>query len=70
MGSAVKPVPEGTHTITPGMIVNGAAEAIAYYKVPDRVEIRSEPLPRNASGKVMKHVLAGTEASGFTDDES
>jgi acyl-CoA synthetase (AMP-forming)/AMP-acid ligase II len=46
------------------------AEAIAYYKVPDRVEIRSEPLPRNASGKVMKHVLAGTEASGFTDDES
>ena len=25
------------------------------------IEIRTEPLPRNASGKIMKHVLAGAE---------
>ena len=33
--------------------------ALAYYKVPEFVEIRDEPLPRNATGKVMKHVLTG-----------
>lgn len=45
------------------------AEALAYYKVPDRVEVRTEPLPRNASGKVMKHVLAGTSTSGFAEED-
>jgi len=35
------------------------AGALAYYKVPTHVEIRSEALPRNATGKVLKHVLAG-----------
>jgi len=29
---AVKPVPEGYHTATPYLIVNGAAQAIEYYK--------------------------------------
>ncbi|MEO8693118.1 MAG: class I adenylate-forming enzyme family protein [Acidimicrobiales bacterium] len=32
---------------------------LAYYKVPEFWEIRDEPLPRNATGKVMKHVLTG-----------
>jgi acyl-CoA synthetase (AMP-forming)/AMP-acid ligase II len=35
------------------------AEALASYKVPARVTVRSDPFPRTASGKVMKHVLAG-----------
>ncbi len=30
------------------------ATALAYYKVPSKWELRREPLPRNASGKVMK----------------
>ncbi|NNL68203.1 MAG: acyl--CoA ligase, partial [Myxococcales bacterium] len=34
-------------------------ETLAYYKVPAHVEARDEPLPRNASGKVLKQVLAG-----------
>jgi acyl-coenzyme A synthetase/AMP-(fatty) acid ligase len=29
--------------------------------VPAVIEVTSEPLPRTASGKVMKHVLAGAE---------
>lgn len=29
---AVKPVPEGYHTVTPYLIVNGAAKAIDFYK--------------------------------------
>jgi len=37
------------------------AVELAYYKVPAVIEIRDEPLPRTASGKVMKHVLAGAE---------
>ncbi|MCI0488550.1 MAG: VOC family protein [Blastocatellia bacterium] len=32
MSSEVKPIPEGFHTITPGLIVNDAAGAIEFYK--------------------------------------
>jgi len=32
---------------------------LAAFKVPTRWELRDEPLPRNAAGKVMRHVLAG-----------
>jgi acyl-CoA synthetase (AMP-forming)/AMP-acid ligase II len=34
-----------------------AAERIADHKVPQYVQVRSEPLPRNAAGKVLKHTL-------------
>jgi acyl-CoA synthetase (AMP-forming)/AMP-acid ligase II len=44
------------------------AEALASYKVPAYIEVRAEPLPRNATGKVMKHVLAGESGSGFVDE--
>jgi acyl-CoA synthetase (AMP-forming)/AMP-acid ligase II len=43
-------------------------EALASYKVPTHVEIRTEPLPRNATGKVMKHVLAGEGENTFVED--
>ena len=43
------------------------AERLAYFKVPAHVEIRSEALPRNASGKVLKHVLTG-EPNPFVED--
>ncbi|RMF17633.1 MAG: long-chain fatty acid--CoA ligase [Candidatus Dadabacteria bacterium] len=33
------------------------AETLAYFKVPTHWEIRNEPLPRNAVGKVLKHEL-------------
>jgi acyl-CoA synthetase (AMP-forming)/AMP-acid ligase II len=32
-------------------------ETLAYFKVPSQWELRSEPLPRNASGKVLKYLL-------------
>jgi acyl-CoA synthetase (AMP-forming)/AMP-acid ligase II len=32
-------------------------EALAYYKVPAHWEVRAEPLPRNAGGKIMKRSL-------------
>jgi len=44
------------------------AEKLAYYKVPAYVELRSEPLPRNATGKVMKHVLTGEAENTFVEE--
>jgi acyl-CoA synthetase (AMP-forming)/AMP-acid ligase II len=44
------------------------AERLAYYKVPAHWELRAEPLPRTASGKVMKHVLRGTSENPFVDE--
>jgi long-chain acyl-CoA synthetase len=43
------------------------AGALAAYKVPAYVELRSTALPRNASGKVMKHVLMDAD-SGFIEE--
>jgi long-chain acyl-CoA synthetase len=45
-----------------------AADTLAYFKVPEIIEIRKEPLPRNATGKVMKHVLAGQGENTFVED--
>jgi acyl-CoA synthetase (AMP-forming)/AMP-acid ligase II len=44
------------------------AEKLAYFKVPAYFEIRAEPLPRNATGKVMKHVLAGEAENSFVEE--
>jgi acyl-coenzyme A synthetase/AMP-(fatty) acid ligase len=41
------------------------ADALAYYKVPAHWEVRRVPLPRNAAGKVMKHVLLGDADDPF-----
>ena len=45
-----------------------AAATLAYFKVPEIIEIRTEPLPRNATGKVMKHVLSGLGKNTFVED--
>jgi acyl-CoA synthetase (AMP-forming)/AMP-acid ligase II len=45
------------------------AETLAYYKVPAEFEIRTEPLPRNATGKVMKHVIATNATAGMVADD-
>jgi len=45
------------------------AEKLAYYKVPAHWEIRRAPLPRNAVGKIMKHLLREGARSPFTEDE-
>jgi acyl-CoA synthetase (AMP-forming)/AMP-acid ligase II len=43
------------------------AERLAHFKVPTHVEFRREPLPRNAAGKVLKHVLTG-EPNPFAEE--
>ncbi len=44
------------------------AESLASYKVPATVEIRTDPLPRTATGKVMKQVVAGDAESTFVEE--
>jgi long-chain acyl-CoA synthetase len=44
------------------------AETLASYKVPSVVEVRTEPLPRTATGKVMKQVLAGDVENTFVEE--
>ncbi len=43
-------------------------ETLAYYKVPSTVELRWEPLPRNATGKVLKPVLLGEAENTFEEE--
>ncbi len=45
----------------PEVLAAWVGDALAAFKVPAHWEIRDEPLPRNATGKVLKHVLTGAE---------
>jgi acyl-CoA synthetase (AMP-forming)/AMP-acid ligase II len=45
-----------------------AAASLAYFKVPEFIEIQTKPLPRNATGKVMKHVLSGQGENTFVEE--
>ncbi len=44
------------------------ADALAYYKVPSRWEMRERPLPRNATGKVLKNALRDPQDSMFIEE--
>jgi long-chain acyl-CoA synthetase len=56
-------------TLEPEVLIGFCAETLSSYKVPSVVEIRTTPLPRNATGKVMKHVIAGTAANAFVEED-
>ncbi len=46
------------------------ADRLAYFKVPATLELRTAPLPRNASGKVLKRlIIEGTEHLAVPDPE-
>ena len=57
-----------------GKAVDGAAlaawcgETLAPFKVPTKWEIRPEPLPRNATGKILKNVLTGAAENTFVEE--
>jgi acyl-CoA synthetase (AMP-forming)/AMP-acid ligase II len=64
LGQAVKAVvvlsPEAE--VDAPELTTWVGETLAGYKVPSEWEIRREPLPRNAAGKVLKKVLTGEAA--------
>jgi long-chain acyl-CoA synthetase len=43
-------------------------ETLSPYKIPAHWDIRSEPLPRNASGKILKNVLSGEVENALVDE--
>lgn len=45
------------HHIEPAHLIEFARQRLADYKVPQYIAVRTEPLPRNAGGKVVKAVL-------------
>ena len=64
LGQAVKAVvvPKHGQTVTAEELRDWAAQALSYYKVPEEWDVRAEPLPRNASGKIVKDALrTGTD---------
>jgi long-chain acyl-CoA synthetase len=64
---AVVQVRDG-HTLSADDVRAWAGEVLAPYKVPAHVELVTDPLPRNATGKVLKHVLRGDAANTFVED--
>jgi acyl-CoA synthetase (AMP-forming)/AMP-acid ligase II len=44
------------------------AETLASYKVPAEFDIRTSPLPRNATGKIMKHALDAEAPAIFVEE--
>ncbi len=61
LGQEVKAivVPEPGTSPEPDVLSAWCAETLAAFKVPSLWEVRAEPLPRNAAGKVLKQVLLG-----------
>jgi len=52
MATKIKPVPEGFHTITPYLVVDGAEKAIRFMKEAFGAELVLEPMAR-PDGKIM-----------------
>jgi acyl-CoA synthetase (AMP-forming)/AMP-acid ligase II len=61
-------VPEPGLAPDPRELARFCRETLAAYKVPTAWEIRTEPLPRNPSGKILKNVLAGQAESAFVEE--
>jgi PhnB protein len=68
MTHQVKPVPEGFHTVTPHLVIKGAAEAIEFYKKAfDAEEISKLPGP---DGRLMHGAVKIGDSIVFLVDEA
>jgi len=61
-------VPHAGRSPSPAALAAWVAETLAAFKVPAHFEVRSEPLPRNAAGKVLKGVLLGESENPFREE--
>lgn len=70
LGQEVKAVvvPADAATVDTDELGRHVAEKLASFKVPAHWEIRNEPLPRNAAGKVLKNVLRGEAENTFIEE--
>jgi long-chain acyl-CoA synthetase len=69
LGEEVKAVVqvEAGETLTDDDVRSWVRAELADFKVPSYVEIRTDPLPRNASGKLLKNVLRGEGDASFAE---
>lgn len=67
LGQEVKAfvVPRAGRRLDPAALAAWVGAALASFKVPAHFEIRTDPLPRNATGKVLKSVLTEGGESPF-----
>lgn len=72
LGQEIKAVvvPQAGRRPEPEALRTWVAETLADYKVPREIELRDSPLPRNATGKVMKNVLSGERENPFVEEGS
>ena len=68
MSSQVKRVPEGFHTITPGLVVKGAQKAIEFYKEAFGAEVISVKTSPDGSKVVHSEIKIG-DSRFFLNDE-
>ncbi|HEY5076091.1 MAG TPA: class I adenylate-forming enzyme family protein [Acidimicrobiia bacterium] len=71
LGEEVKAVVQlrSGSTTTPEDLRDWCRERLANFKVPEYVELRDEPLPRNPAGKVLKNLLRGGESAFTASDD-
>jgi long-chain acyl-CoA synthetase len=69
LGEEVKAViqVESGHSLTADEVRAWVRETLAEFKVPVHLDLRAEPLPRNASGKLLKNVLRGEGEVSFEE---
>jgi len=60
-------VPRPGSSLSSEGVRSWAAEALAHFKVPSQVDLRDR-LPRNATGKVMKHLLDVPDGAPLPDE--
>jgi len=61
-------VPEAGRRIDTAELAAWVGEVLASYKIPAHWQVRAEPLPRNAAGKVLKNVLSGEAENRFIEE--
>jgi PhnB protein len=68
MSSQVKRVPEGFHTVTPGLVVNGAQKAVEFYKEAFGAEILGVKTTPDGSKVVHSAIKIGDSHIFVTDE--
>jgi len=63
-GEAVYAVVFSRREATPDELIAHCRERIAGFKVPRRIELRTEPLPKSAAGKILKRELRDPHWAG------
>jgi acyl-CoA synthetase (AMP-forming)/AMP-acid ligase II len=68
LGERVHAVVVTRGEIAPGALRAWCADRLSDYKVPETMDVRLEPLPRNANGKVIKRQLREAFIAGISAD--